>query len=155
EWFWPEMSPDGRRVASIGSQRGKRVVWIRQLDSLVVKALPGIDDADALFWFPDSQALGVLSQGRLQRFALTGEAPQPMFGGFGGSDFTGAAINRDGVVLYSLGLPHGALRQRAPGATDGTPATVLDASREEIAHLWPQFLPDDRHFLYLALSRTP
>jgi Tol biopolymer transport system component len=31
--------------------------------------------------------------------------------------------------------------------------TKLDAAREEIAHLWPSFLPDGRRFLYLARSR--
>jgi Tol biopolymer transport system component len=30
--------------------------------------------------------------------------------------------------------------------------TELDTSRHEIAHLWPYFLPDSQHFLYLALN---
>jgi Tol biopolymer transport system component len=30
--------------------------------------------------------------------------------------------------------------------------TVLDESRQETAHYWPHFLPDGKHFLYLALS---
>jgi hypothetical protein len=33
--------------------------------------------------------------------------------------------------------------------------TTLDASREEAAHVWPHFLPDGKHFLYLARSRNP
>ncbi len=34
------------------------------------------------------------------------------------------------------------------GAVDQV--TTLDASAKEISHLWPEFLPDGRHFLYLA-----
>ena len=33
-----------------------------------------------------------------------------------------------------------------------TPLTTLDASRKEIFHTHPRFLPDGRHFLYLASS---
>jgi hypothetical protein len=32
------------------------------------------------------------------------------------------------------------------------PVTSLDAARAEVAHGFPQFLPDGRHFLYLAAS---
>ena len=33
--------------------------------------------------------------------------------------------------------------------------TRLNAQLEENAHLWPQFLPDGRHFVYLARSSNP
>ncbi len=33
------------------------------------------------------------------------------------------------------------------------PVTTLDSTREEVAHLWPRFLPDGRHFLYLSQTR--
>jgi len=36
------------------------------------------------------------------------------------------------------------------GAT--TPVTVLDAAQDEVAHRWPVFLPDGKHFLYLSVS---
>lgn len=32
-----------------------------------------------------------------------------------------------------------------------TPASTLDAAAQETSHHWPQFLPDGRHFLYLAM----
>ena len=33
-----------------------------------------------------------------------------------------------------------------------TPVTTLDAAAKEVAHLWPWFLPDGRHLLFLALA---
>jgi len=34
------------------------------------------------------------------------------------------------------------------------PITALDSARNEIAHFYPSFLPDQRHFLYVARSLT-
>lgn len=55
------------------------------------------------------------------------------------------------MILVST-LATGGL-QRVP-ANGGIPAqvTTLDKSRDEVAHLFPYFLPDGRHFLYLAQS---
>jgi hypothetical protein len=36
---------------------------------------------------------------------------------------------------------------------EATPATTLDAAREEIGHAWPQFLPDGRHYIFLVRSK--
>lgn len=36
--------------------------------------------------------------------------------------------------------------------SEASPVTALDASRQEVAHGYPQFLPDGRHFLYWASS---
>lgn len=34
------------------------------------------------------------------------------------------------------------------------PPTTLDVSKKELSHRWPWFLPDGRHFLYVATSPT-
>src|SRR5262249_32019391 len=47
--------------------------------------------------------------------------------------------------------PPGLLRVSATGSQP-TPETILDASRKEVAHLAPHFLPDGRHYLYIAAS---
>jgi dipeptidyl aminopeptidase/acylaminoacyl peptidase len=65
----------------------------------------------------------------------------------------GADCNRDGVVL--LGSFTGALQA---GSASGGPfrtATALDRQRLEVAHSFPKFLPDGKHFLYLARSEVP
>jgi hypothetical protein len=62
----------------------------------------------------------------------------------------GGAWNREGTILF--GLPFGPL-YRVP-SSGGTPVaqTKLDVSRSEASHRWPVFLPDGRHFLYLAAN---
>src|SRR5262249_27150781 len=41
-------------------------------------------------------------------------------------------------------------KSRLPGGTP-KPVTVLDTSKHD-SHRWPYFLPDGKHFLYLAVS---
>jgi eukaryotic-like serine/threonine-protein kinase len=48
-------------------------------------------------------------------------------------------------------LNHGLYRVPASGGTP-TQITVPDASQGEIMHRWPMFLPDGKHFLYLAAN---
>jgi hypothetical protein len=43
----------------------------------------------------------------------------------------------------------------AAGGGEPKPATTLDKSRQEMQHGWPSFLPDGRHFLYLAGGAQP
>ena len=58
----------------------------------------------------------------------------------------GGSWNRDGVIIFG-GLTTGLWRMPAEGGTP-VPLTVLDASRHEIEHELPSFLPDCRHFIY-------
>jgi hypothetical protein len=51
------------------------------------------------------------------------------------------------VILVSSQASKGIQRLPASGGAP-VPVTTLDQSRKEVAHLWPQFLPDRRHFIY-------
>ncbi|HJZ78843.1 MAG TPA: hypothetical protein VKD91_00805, partial [Pyrinomonadaceae bacterium] len=63
----------------------------------------------------------------------------------------GGTWNRAGIIVYSRSSNDALYRISATG---GLPAqvTTIDKSRKEISHQWPYFLPDGRHFLYLARS---
>jgi hypothetical protein len=63
----------------------------------------------------------------------------------------GGAWNKDGVILFSPDVFAGLFRVPAGGGTP-TEVTKLDLSRPESSHRWPNFLPDGRHFLYLAAN---
>ena len=65
---------------------------------------------------------------------------------------TGGTWNRDGVILFS-GFGSSIRRVPATGG-DPVPVTTLDASRRELAHIAPVFLPDGRRFLYVAVSEN-
>lgn len=61
----------------------------------------------------------------------------------------GGTWNRDGVIVFSS---NGLLFRVS--AAGGVPVqiTQLDQSRQEISHRHPFFLPDGKHFLYVAVS---
>ena len=48
------LSPNGRQLAFTDG----RQLWIRSLDSLESRALPGTEDAQAPFWSPDGRSIG-------------------------------------------------------------------------------------------------
>ena len=57
--------------------------------------------------------------------------------------------NQDGVILF--GTPGPLLRVSAEGG-EPQPVLELNKSRRETSQRWPHFMPDGRHFLYLAMS---
>ena len=63
----------------------------------------------------------------------------------------GGAWSADGTILFAPGLNGGLYKVSAQGGQP-QPYTTLDASRSEHAHLWPQFLPDGRHFIFFGLT---
>ena len=62
----------------------------------------------------------------------------------------GGAWSDDGTILFAPN-PGALLRVPASGGAVA-PATTLDATKKEIGHTFPWFLPDGRHFLFLATS---
>jgi eukaryotic-like serine/threonine-protein kinase len=65
----------------------------------------------------------------------------------------GGTWNKDGVIVFppSGQLGGGLYRVPVAGGTANR-ITVPDASRGENSHRWPIFLPDGKHFLYLAAN---
>jgi eukaryotic-like serine/threonine-protein kinase len=144
------ISPDGQRLVyvAIGAD-GKRLLWTRPLDSLIAQPLLGSEDAANPFWSPDSRFVGFFAGGsKLKKIEFTG-GPTQTLADVQGS--LGGTWNRDGIIVFARGLGDRLYRVSASGGTP-TPVTTLDESHKETAHQWPYFLPDGRHFLYLARS---
>ncbi len=142
------VSPDGRRLVSRVSFEGKVLLWVRALDSLKAQPLAGTEDSSFPFWSPDSRFIGFFSKGKLRKIEVTGGPAQTLCDA---PDPRGGTWNADGVIIFA---PKGAdVLYRVPAAGGApVPLTTLDASRKEISHYHPRFLPDGRHFLYLANS---
>ncbi len=145
------VSPDGHHIAFVASSAAGAQLWVRALDSLTALALPGTEGASYPFWSPDSRFIAFFAGGRLKKIELSGKSPQILCDAF---DPVGGTWNREGTIVFSRGFS-GEPLYRVP-ASGGTPAPVtrLDQSRREDSHRWPHFLPDGRHFLYLASIST-
>lgn len=144
------VSPDGRLLAFVAARPGEDArLWVRPLESLTPLELPGTERALSPFWSPDSRSLGFAAGGQLKTVSLLGEPPKVLWTlqpGQGPS----ASWSRDGVILFSQAN----VIFRIP--TNGgvaTPVTSLDAGLRETVHRLPEFLPNGRHFLYVAVGQ--
>ena len=108
----PVVSPDGRRLVFTGATAaGKRLLWIRNLDTLAAEALPGTEGAEFPFWSPDSRFVAFLSLDKLNKIDLSDGSVQTLChvpGSSGSGDW-----NQDGVILFST--PGPLLRVSAEG----------------------------------------
>ncbi|HEY8412102.1 MAG TPA: protein kinase, partial [Pyrinomonadaceae bacterium] len=141
------VSPDGSRVVFVANNSdGHRELWVRSFETGKPELLTGTEDAAAPFWSPDSRSIGYFANGKLYKIDVAHGRPQQLCDV---RENGGGAWNRDGVILF--GGPEGLERVPVQGGTP-TLATKVDAKEE--AHRWPYFLPDGRHFLFLADAQT-
>jgi eukaryotic-like serine/threonine-protein kinase len=160
---FPMLSPDGKWVVfpATGSD-GVTRMWLRALDSVEVRPLAGTESGNNLpppvFWSPDSRFIafsstpGPFAPGQLKKLDIAGGPPQTICNV--PASVPGGTRNRDGVIVFGANSSPGLLRVSAAGGV-ATPVTVVDRSRGELAHRFPHFLPDARHFLYLRISSRP
>jgi len=142
----PMISPDGRRVAFAVQVDGKTGLWLRDLDALTARLLPGTDGAYLPFWSPDSRWVAFFAGGKLKKIDVTGGPALTLCD----VDGRGGTWNKDDVIVYGVN-PGGLFRVSAAGGAP-TPLTAPDTAASELNHRAPWFLPDGRHFLYTARS---
>lgn len=148
----PAISPDGRQlVFSAAGPEGQRMLWLRPLDDLRMKPIAGTDGAAAPFWSPDGNFIGFFANQYLAKVPAGGGpveriCPAEAIPG-------GGAWNADNSIVFAPGLSSGLFRVPANG---GTPESLvkLDSARSDHGFLWPQFLPDQSHFIFFALTNS-
>jgi eukaryotic-like serine/threonine-protein kinase len=145
------ISPDGRRIAFTAQANGNLMLWVRELDSLDARPLPGTEAAAFPFWSPDSRSIGFFTPFKLKVVAASGGPCRELADVVVGR---GAAWNAQNVIVFCP-RPVGPLYRIAAEGGTSTPVTTLETGPSEIAHGFPQFLPDGRRFIYFATSGRP
>ena len=142
------ISPDGRNLAfSASSADGTLSFWVRPLDSLVARPLPGTEDGAIPFWSPDGRYLAYFGNNKLMKAPIAGGAPETVCPS---GDGRGGTWSSSGVIVMAPQAAGPLFRVRDSGG-EAVPVTVLDESRQETGHRWPFFLPDGKHFLFVTL----
>ena len=145
------ISPNGRMlVFSVPDSTGTPALWLRPLDVMTPRRLPGTENASIPFWSPDNRMIGFFADGKLKKVGLTGSPPEVLCDA--PSPRGGAWSPRHVIVFAPAG--QGPVERVSDGGGDPVAVTHLDASRHETAHRFPCFLPDGRHFIYMALPRS-
>ena len=106
------VSPDGVRIAYVGSAEKGRQLWIRERDQLRGTPLPGSEDAWQPFFAPDGRAVGFVTGDRQLKVAsLTGDPPLTLVDG--GLNRYGGTWAADGQVYFGTAV--GLMRMTAAG----------------------------------------
>src|SRR5260221_10761474 len=112
-----------------------------------VGVIAGTEEAFLPFWAPDSRRIGFFMQGKLKTVALDTGAITIVCDTTEGR---GATWNASDVIVFAPNAQGRLMRVSANGG-EPQPVTTLDAGRHQVAHRFPWFLPDGRHFLFTAL----
>ncbi len=145
------LAPDGKTLALVtySDQANKNVIWIYLIGGRNATVLPGTEGAAYPFWSPDGRSLGFFAQGKLKTIDVTaGRSPRVLADApFG----RGGTWSRDGVILFASNVWTGLWRVPASGGT-AVQITTPDPAQFQVSHRWPVFLPDGRHYIYLACN---
>jgi len=145
------ISPDGLNLAYVASTPtpdSKSALWIRPMDSLHARLLPGTEAAGFPFWSPDGRYIGFFAGGKLKKIDAQGGPPAIICDA---PDGRGGSWNQQGDIVFTPTVNSPIYRVSASGGPISQ-LTTQDPSKNETTHRWPWFLPDGRHFIFLAGS---
>lgn len=148
----PALSPDGTKVVfSAMSRAGKMTLWIRALDELAPREIPGTEDAEYPFWSPDGRVIAFFTGRQLRKVDAAGGVPQVV--AELDAIAQGGVWHPDGTILFAVNLSN---IYRVP-SSGGEPKAVtkLNLARKETRHYWPSLLPDGKYFLMAVASPLP
>jgi len=150
------VSHDGRLIAFVANPRPENEesavsgLWVRELASTESRRLADADDGAYPFWSPDDRWLAFYADGKLNKIEVRGGPVIPLSEA---TDGRGGTWNESGTIIFQRAWSEPLMKIPAGGGTP-EPVTVLNKDRFDIAHRWPHFLPDGRHFLFYLVSTT-
>jgi serine/threonine protein kinase len=100
------ISPDGTQLAfQFQGSQGKEQMWVRRLDSVEARAIPGTENAETPFWSPDSRFIGFFADNKLKRVEAAGGPVQILCDGPGNDGAargiaTGPYYSAEGIPIF-------------------------------------------------------
>lgn len=142
------LSPDGTSIAFTAANAAGSALYLRSLNA--IGSLQTLcERALSPFWSPDSRYVAYFADGKLRKTDIKSGLSSTICNTEQGLD---GAWNQDGVIIFASSAPAGLARVSSNGGA-AVPVTKVDSLRGEIAHLWPSFLPDGKHFLFTIRSQ--
>ena len=139
------VSPDGQTLAFAATDAsGKSFLWIRALSSSEAQRIEQTEGALLPFWSPDSQFIGFWAEAKLKKVQRSGGIPEAIYSV---PEIAQGAWGPDGTILFARAVNSPILRI---SPTNGAATPVTSLLPGQVSQMWVQFLPDGKHFIYLA-----
>jgi serine/threonine-protein kinase len=142
------LSLDGTQLAYVAIQGGTQQLYLRAMDSLEARPIPGTEGAVNPFFSPDSQWLGFFAGQKLKKVSVSGgaavtlgDAAQPR----------GASWGSQGAIAFA---PASVLVLQQVPEAGGAPQPLTRLEKGEIGHRWPEYLPSGKAVLFSAGPTT-
>lgn len=149
----PSISPDGKLlVFSAQGPEGQRMLWLRPLDAMRHTPIPGTEGATNPFWSPDGQYLAYFSGRALKMVRVKDYATDTICKVEGTNG--GGTWNREGGILFSRNIDDGIYQVQAKANSNPSPVLRVNPGKGENGYMWPQFLPDGKHFLFFVQTEA-
>ena len=147
------ISPDGRRIVYQADLEGPDQLYVRPLDELTARPIPGTEDADrSPFFSPDGESVVFVADSKLKKVSLSGGQPVTLCdapgqeGGYWGPDDTI-------VFSRSLGPVTGLYRVSAAGGNPEVLAMPDPENEEGVEYQRPEILPGGNAVLFTIWRR--
>jgi serine/threonine-protein kinase len=142
-----DISPDGSRMVFVG-QAGERAsgalqIFLRSLDELVARPVPGTEDALQPRFSPDGESLAFIEARGIAALPLSGGPRSVLVSDTDRSEVGGFAWGPDGSIYFPGS--DGGIWRSSGGAN---PERVTAPTGEGEVHLWPDVLPGTRAVLF-------
>ncbi len=139
------LSPDGTHLAYVARQGDTQQLYLRAMDSLEAKPIPGTEGAFNPFFSPDGQWVGFFAGGKLKKVSVSGGAALSL------ADTAtprGASWGSQGMIVCANLSASGVLQQVSDAG--GTPQALTRLEKGETDHGWPELLPGGKTVLFAA-----
>ncbi len=137
------LTPDGRTIVYRANRAGTVRLFRRSLGGMTSEPIPGTENAAGPFFSPDGEWIGFDGDGVLQKVALAGGSPLTICPAPGGAHASWGAD----TIVFATSTTRVLQRVAAAGGVP-EPLTILDAAAGDIAHTFPNVLPDGTAALF-------
>jgi eukaryotic-like serine/threonine-protein kinase len=143
------LSPDGSHLAYVAIQGGSQQIYLRAMNSLDAKPIPGTEGAISPFFSPDGQWLGFFVGTKLKKVSVSGGAALTLGDA---ANPRGASWGSQGMIAFAP-TQASVLLQVSDAGGAAQPLTRLD--KGENSNRWPEFLPGGKAVLFTAGTAVP
>jgi serine/threonine protein kinase/Tol biopolymer transport system component len=145
----PVLSAQGDKLAFVAHSGESKLLFVRSLSSDTAQPLDGTQGAMHPFWSTDGRYIAFFAGNKLMKIPAAGgpvvalaDAPNPRGGTWGAND----------TLLFEGDYLSGLMKVSAQGGS-AEPVTVIDKAKHS-THRWPWFMPDGKHFIFLATNHS-